>query len=505
MSRTSYSDCSASPLIEREASFAGLVEPVTSDAELLQRFLDSRGEQAFADLVTRFGPLVYTVARRRVRDRHSAEDVFQATFLVLAQQAGKVRRSDSLAAWLHGVAIRLARKELARKSRQLPGGASARLPADVSAPAPPVNVPDEQILDDELHKLPEIYRTPLVLHYLEGKSTGETAAALGTSEGSVRGRLQRGRLELKQRLMRRGVEVSAVLAAASAVSRTSAAAIEQPLIATTVQGGMAMARGATFALACSAEAVHLATQEAVMLSTILTTGKVLTCTLAMTATTTLGWYGHAGAVAMQGQWGQAPVAETLAAEQSGLTDDFTIVDPELFDNETMLVYFDDEQKPAEGKPVLTLKYDDGKPDGKKSIAGTGEAIRFKLPDKSQKLRSLRIHCARYGTPQAPAEDAEISIVSEDGAEVVHTEMVPYAKFKRGESQWTTIQFEEPVETPETFWVILQFNAEATKGVYVSFDTSTGGANSKTGVPGGEFKDVNTGGDWMVQAILSKPE
>ena len=164
------------------------------------------------------------------------------------------------------------------------------------------------------------------------------------------------------------------------------------------------------------------------------------------------------------------------------------------------------EKPAEdAKPITVLKYDDGKADGQRSIAGTGEMVKFELPNKTQKLVSLRLHCSRYGYPQPPKENAEFSIVSEDGTEVVHTEDVPYSTFKRGESRWTTIRFKEPITVPEKFWVIMNFNAEKTKGVYVSFDTSTEGAHSKTGLPGTEMHDVNTGGDWMLQAILSKPE
>lgn len=157
-------------------------------------------------------------------------------------------------------------------------------------------------------------------------------------------------------------------------------------------------------------------------------------------------------------------------------------------------------KPSE---AVLLKYDDGKPDGKKSIAGTGEMIHFVAPEKSLKLKSLRLHCARYGTPKAPNEDVDFSIISDDEATVLHTELVPYSRFKRGESRWTTIEFKEPVDVPEKFWIVVDFNAEQTKGVYLSYDTRTGGKHSKTGVPGGESKPVTTGGDWMIQAVLTK--
>ena len=157
------------------------------------------------------------------------------------------------------------------------------------------------------------------------------------------------------------------------------------------------------------------------------------------------------------------------------------------------------------KPTLIVKYGDGKADGKKSIAGTGEMIEFALPSETQKLKGIRVHCSRYGYPKAPDEDVDISIVSHDEADLIHTEPVPYGKFKRGDSRWTTIKFEEPIDVPAKFWIIMDFNAERTKGVYVSYDTSTEGKHSKTGVPGGKSKVVTFAGDWMVQAMLTKSD
>lgn len=161
------------------------------------------------------------------------------------------------------------------------------------------------------------------------------------------------------------------------------------------------------------------------------------------------------------------------------------------------------EEPSEQSKTV-LKYDDDKPDGKRSIAGSGEMIHFELPDQTQKLKSLRMHCSRYGYPKPPKEDVKIYLLSDDEATVVHTELVPYAKFQRGENQWTTITFKMPVEVPEKFWVTVDFNAEQTKGVYLSFDTSTEGKHSKTGLPGQESKPVATSGDWMIQAVLTKP-
>ncbi len=157
------------------------------------------------------------------------------------------------------------------------------------------------------------------------------------------------------------------------------------------------------------------------------------------------------------------------------------------------------------KPVLVLKYGDNKADGKKSIAGAGEMIRFTMPEgQANPLKALRIHCARYGYPQPPDEDVEINILNEDMTDVVHTELVPYRLFKRqAESRWQMIPFEDSVEVPGVFWIVLNFNAEATKGVYVSYDTSTGGEHSRIGLNDQDAKETDFKGDWMVQAVLEK--
>jgi hypothetical protein len=161
------------------------------------------------------------------------------------------------------------------------------------------------------------------------------------------------------------------------------------------------------------------------------------------------------------------------------------------------------EKPA--KPVLALKYDDGKPDGKKSIAGAGQMIRFTMPaGQTNALKSLRIHCARYGYPQPPDEDVEINILNEDMTDVLHTELVPYKLFKRQqEARWTMIPLKEPVDVPAVFWVVFNFNAERTKGVYVSYDTSTKGEHSRVGLNDQDAKETDFQGDWMIQAILAK--
>lgn len=158
------------------------------------------------------------------------------------------------------------------------------------------------------------------------------------------------------------------------------------------------------------------------------------------------------------------------------------------------------KKSAEKDKEILLKYGDGKADGKKSLGGSGEMIRFEMPEGVTKVTAIKIHGSRYGYPQAPKEDFEISFVNDDFSETLHTETAPYSTFSRAKSQtWVTVKFKEAVELPSSFWVVLNFNAEARKGVYVSYDTSTKGEHSRIGLPGDENpKPVDFGGDWMVQ-------
>src|SRR5438132_5100402 len=169
------SNAGGSPLLRVLSGFwGGVPDPVDSDAQLLARFV-AGSEPAFGALVRRHGPMVFGVCRRVLGHVHDAEDAFQAVFMVLARQAGSIRKSASLASWLYGVAFRVACKALRAKRRHLLDQAHAPSPSVSSA------VPDaawrelRAILDEELNRLPEEYRAALVLCYLEGK-TNEAAA-----------------------------------------------------------------------------------------------------------------------------------------------------------------------------------------------------------------------------------------------------------------------------------------------------------------------------------------
>lgn len=206
-----------------------------SDAILLKRFLNRREEAAFVALVERHGPLVEGVCRRILRDDHDVEDVYQATFLVLARKASCIPWRGSVGGWLRAVAHRLAlhtRAEVGRRrSREWVASTLARRDwQGPDAEPPPIGLPEHyhplvdpsvelenrdlrRLIDDELEQLPEKYRVPVVLCDLEGKTHQEAARTLGWPAGSMSRRLERARALLKERLTDRGVALGVVLVA----------------------------------------------------------------------------------------------------------------------------------------------------------------------------------------------------------------------------------------------------------------------------------------------------
>src|SRR5438128_876406 len=208
-----------------------------TDGELLAQFANSRDEAAFTALVQRHGGLVFGVARRQLGDRQSAEDVFQATFLALAKQARRLGRPASLVNWLYTVALRQARKTRLAAMRR--AARHDRLTPAAPSPDPLSEITARElvaVIDEELARLPEAYRLPLLLCAVEGLSRDEAAARLGWSPGAVKGRLERGRELLRTRLEARGLAVPAVLAS---VLVTDAHAVPSAVIAATSRAAVA--------------------------------------------------------------------------------------------------------------------------------------------------------------------------------------------------------------------------------------------------------------------------
>jgi RNA polymerase sigma factor (sigma-70 family) len=232
------------------------------DAELLGRFVsggrDEAAEAAFAALVERHGPMVLGVCRRVLGDRHAAEDAFQATFLVLARKAGAIARREQLANWLHGVASRTALdaryRDDRRRARERKASATAVLEAGPDDG--PERLELRAILDEELARLPDAFRGPLILCELDGLSRQAAARRLGIPEGTLSSRLARAKDLLRDRLTRRGLAPSAV--AIEGAARPAWSFLVPPSLAgSTIEAAARFAAGAPLAEAVSASVVTL--------------------------------------------------------------------------------------------------------------------------------------------------------------------------------------------------------------------------------------------------------
>jgi RNA polymerase sigma factor (sigma-70 family) len=251
-----------SPLTEVVHRLGRLLGPAApaalTDAVLVERFVRHRDEAAFAALVERHGPLVLGVCRQVLQEECAAEDAFQATFLVLARKAGSLRAGQAVGSWLYRVALNLARTARTAAAR--------RQSHERQTPAMPSSDPFDEValrevrpmLHEEIGRLPEKYRLPVLLCHLEGRTHEQAAEALGWPVGTVRSRLSRGRDLLRRRLERRGVTTAAVVLAAL-LGRQATAAVPTALASLTVRSALPFAaRQALPAGAASTNVLNLA-------------------------------------------------------------------------------------------------------------------------------------------------------------------------------------------------------------------------------------------------------
>src|SRR5262245_19262429 len=228
-----------------------------TDGELLRMWLSQRDQAVFCELVRRHGPMVLSVCRRVLPHEQDAEDAFQATFLLLARRAVSVRRQESLASWLHGVAYRMAcdaRRAAARRRRHENQRASVP-PPDPARTAAWREI--QAIIDEEVRRLPERYRETFVLCCLEGLSCADAAQQLGVKEGTVWSRVAWARERLRQRLSRRGVSMTAVFAAAAVCGNTAQAGVPTTLLAATARAASGVAEGTPLSSLCPASVAAL--------------------------------------------------------------------------------------------------------------------------------------------------------------------------------------------------------------------------------------------------------
>ncbi len=277
-----------------------------SDEQLLHAFADRRDDLAFTTLVRRHGPMVLGVCRRVLGHEQDAEDVFQATFVVLARRAAALRDKSALASFLYGTAY-----HLASKSKR---AASRRRKHEDRAPARPCDDPSAEllwrevrtVLDEEIARLPESCRSVFVLCVLENLSQAEAGRRLGLKERTVSNRLAEARRRLQQRLAKRGVELTAVLAA-SALAVQPASALPLALLAQTTHAARAMlGEGGLAALSPSVAALVENS------SPILGLGKAKLTTLILLAGSLLG----GGGAVVHFQTAAAESEEPPAAEKA---------------------------------------------------------------------------------------------------------------------------------------------------------------------------------------------
>ncbi len=312
-----------------------------SDAQLLEWFTSrdrDTAEHAFAALVERHGPMVLRVCRNLVRDPHDAEDAFQATFLVLVQKAHGITVRDSLAPWLHRVAHRVAARlrASARRRRDLETRAAARMRvfcdddsdgADLSA-----------LIHEEIDRLPERFRIPVVVCDLEGMTHERAAGSLGWPIGTVKSRLMRARELLRRSLSRRGAALPAGALITKVLQDAAEAASSLPQFHAMVQTAVSLAHPEPGSLAAiSARAARLSHEvQRTMLMSRLKTASVIVFVAGAVAA------GAAGVLAKQGNGPPtnlrgAPASSTTSSSVSGFKVSAAPSPPYIQQSRTMIV------------------------------------------------------------------------------------------------------------------------------------------------------------------------
>ncbi|WP_074305351.1 RNA polymerase sigma factor [Singulisphaera sp. GP187] len=267
------------------------------DDELLKQFVVERDEVAFAALVARHGRMVLGVCRRILHDEHDVEDAFQATFLVLVSRAKAIRDAGLLGHWIYGVAHRVAVRARANAARRHVHEQNST--AAQAGVEPPYCEGERRelraVLDEELARLPELLRAPMVLCYLEGLTHEEAAGQLRWPVGTVRSRLARARDKLRRRLSSRGLTSDdATLTATVASQPVSSLLIDATVrlsLGFTARQAMAPALASATATALAKGVLH-----AMMISKLKSIGAAtLACVLALGGMQTYAFqFGGAG-------------------------------------------------------------------------------------------------------------------------------------------------------------------------------------------------------------------
>jgi RNA polymerase sigma factor (sigma-70 family) len=294
--------------VRRMAATEGLAD--ATDGRLLEHFRAQQEEAAFGALLHRHGPMVLGVARRVLRQEQDAEDVVQATFLVLAQKAGSIRKRESVASWLHGVAYRLAVQAKGQRVRRQAHERQAGTMRHKQTNRQGAWQELEETLDQALAQLPAKYREAVVLCSLEGKTQEEASRQVGCPLGTVRSRLARGRELLRKQLAARGVTLSAGALATILAAGTASAALPAGVLRSTLRASLQAATGKAITGAVSPRA--LALLEGATRAMAMTKAKAMAALVVILSVLAAG----AGVCARQALLGKNSAAEEERASQA---------------------------------------------------------------------------------------------------------------------------------------------------------------------------------------------
>lgn len=305
------------------AIFEGGAVGQGSDPELLDRAAlgGERGAVAFGALVERHRPMVVRTCLGILGDPHAAEDAAQVTFLVLARRAATLRRGETIAPWLYGVAVRVSGKMrvgAARRSKHERIGAARR--GERLEPPDPGDDAGPAVLE-EVARLPEKERAPVVLCYFEGLSHEEAARRLGWPVGTVRGRMARARDRLRGRLARRGLEPSAGVLAGALPGMPAGGVASSTWIDSTASAAMRIAEGGPGAAGAVPGALSGAAKDAlrgmIMTKVWMIGALVLVSTLVAGGAAGLAQFGGVGRPAESGSTQGGAGTQKTKAEPAG--------------------------------------------------------------------------------------------------------------------------------------------------------------------------------------------
>jgi len=295
-----------------------------SDRQLLERFTNREGEQgelAFSALVERHGPMVLRACQALLRNPHDAHDAFQATFLVLVQKARGLWVQDSLGPWLHRVAKRIAvrSRESTRRRRESERRAAELRPVLIPAMLQADGI--SAMLHEEIDRLPDRYRSAVILCHLEGLTHEQAAKALSLPVGTVKSRLHRARDLIRERLSRRGLTFSAAFLTAGEASKAAEAVLPFSLFDSVVRAAApASIHRATESGLISARAIHLV-EEVIktMFLTKLRIAAVVVLLAAGLAASAAGVFAQQGSGKDRGPTSDQPIGKVPSGSPRALT------------------------------------------------------------------------------------------------------------------------------------------------------------------------------------------